>query len=102
MKKYTLILIALIALIALASCDASIPASIAPEDETTTITTPKEPVYYPSYTPSYDTPDEDEAPVVETPSEPADETPEPAPEPEDTIPEDVTVITPSEPSTGIF
>lgn len=101
MKKYTLILIALIALIALASCDASIPASIAPEDESA-ITTPKEPVYYPSYTPSYDTPDEDDAPVVETPSEPVEEIPEPAPEGVETIPEDVTVITPSEPSTGIF
>ena len=115
-RKLTVIALALITLVAFASCDPAVAANSLPEDDVTVPTytpdtdTPKDPVVTtpsrpsrpddstsePVITVTPDSPDnDDDTPVVEEPV-----TEEPVIEEEDDD-EDITVITPSTPAEGI-
>lgn len=113
-RKLTVIALALITLVAFASCDPAVATASLPEDDVTVPTytpdtdTPKDPVVTtpsrpsrpddstsePVITVTPETPDnDDDTPVIEEPV-----TEEPVTEDED---EDITVITPSTPAEGI-
>ena len=127
-RKLTVIALALITLIAFASCDPAVAANSLPEDDVTVPTytpdtdSPKDPVVITPSRPSH-TDDSSTEPAIETPAddekEPVIETPDTSKDDDDSTPiteepvteepviegeeddEDITVITPSTPAEGI-